>query len=81
MRCVYLQAQLGTCRSSREAESFQVGRAGRRFAVAVCDLPGGARCYARSEDEGFMQALEAEEWVGRDVQIEEGEGSVNRMVS
>ena len=56
------------------------GREGRRFGVAVCDLPEGGRCYARTEEENLMQALEESEWVGRDVQLEKGEGSVNRLM-
>ncbi|MBW2696992.1 MAG: acetyl-CoA synthetase [Deltaproteobacteria bacterium] len=53
------------------------GREGRRFALAVCDLPEGERCYARSENADLMRDMEAREWVGRDVTLVEGEGGVN----
>lgn len=47
------------------------------WALLVCDLPEGDRCYARSDDPGLLAALEAEEWVGRPVELVAGEGDVN----
>ena len=45
-------------------------------ALLVCDLPGGARCYARSADADVMADMEREEWVGRRVELR-SEGQVN----
>jgi acetyl-CoA C-acetyltransferase len=59
------------------AYSVVHGRDGApEWGVAICDLPDGARCYARFE-EGFEDA-EAEEWVGRAVDIK-ADGEVNRF--
>jgi acetyl-CoA C-acetyltransferase len=33
------------------------------------DIDGGARCYAQTTDPDLLTALEAEEWVGRTVQL------------
>ena len=77
-RCLIEDRATGPARVA--AYTVVHGRAGRTFGVAVCDLPGGRRCYAKTEDDGFMQSLEADEWVGRDVQIEQGEGAVNRLL-
>ena len=49
---------------------------GAEWGVAICDLPGGARCYARFED-GMAEA-EATEWVGRAVSIT-ADGDVNQL--
>jgi acetyl-CoA C-acetyltransferase len=35
----------------------------------VCDLEPGRRCYAQTTDADFLGALEAEEWVGRTVEL------------
>jgi acetyl-CoA C-acetyltransferase len=48
-------------------------------ALLVCDLEGGARCYARSEDPDLMEEMERHEWVGRDVSLRT-EGAVNVVV-
>jgi acetyl-CoA C-acetyltransferase len=39
--------------------------------LAVCDVPGsdGGRCYATVRDADVLAALEADEWVGREVQL------------
>lgn len=50
-------------------------------AVAVCDVApggGGARAYARTTDPDLMAAMEAEEWVGRRVDLAPT-GDVNLM--
>ena len=57
------------------------GREGPAFAVAVCDLPDGSRCYARSEDADLMRELEADEWVGREVTLEDAGNGVNRLMA
>lgn len=47
------------------------------WGLAVCDLPAGGRCYARTADAALLSAWEAQEWVGRCVQLEPGEGGTN----
>ncbi len=61
------------------AYSVVHGREGRRFATAICDLPGGDRCYARSESPDLMSAMESREFVGESVELVEGEKGVNRI--
>ena len=50
--------------------------------LAVCDVPGSgeARCYATARDTGLLEALEAEEWVGREVVLADGGEGVNLLV-
>jgi hypothetical protein len=55
-------------------------RAGPRFSVAVCDLPGGDRCYARSESMGLMGEMAAREFVGEKIELTDGGNGVNRIV-
>ncbi len=38
-------------------------------AIAVCELPNGHRCYARCLEQDTAQAMEREEWVGRQVTL------------
>jgi len=53
-------------------------RAGEReWGVAVCDLPGGDRAYARVEDPALLDAAETTEWVGAEVALVGGAGGVN----
>jgi acetyl-CoA C-acetyltransferase len=40
-----------------------------RYALAVCELESGARCYARCNDLETVNAMEEEEWVGREVRL------------
>jgi len=48
-------------------------------AVAICDLPDGARTVANATDPEFLQALVSEEFCGREVRIHrEGRFSVSR---
>jgi len=47
-------------------------------ALAVCELPGGQRCYARCNDPGMAAAMQREEWVGRAVALD-CENDVNIM--
>jgi acetyl-CoA C-acetyltransferase len=37
------------------------------WGLALCDLPGGTRCYARVEDPNLLRHVEQVEWVGTDV--------------
>jgi len=56
------------------------GREGPRVLQVVCDLPGGERCYARSESADLMEAFEATESVGKPIRVEAEEKGVNRIV-
>jgi acetyl-CoA C-acetyltransferase len=47
------------------------------WGLAVCDLPDGARCYARVEDPDLLGEIEASEWVGAAIGLVPGEGHVN----
>lgn len=50
------------------------------WGLLVRDLPDGGRAYAKALDPDFLVALEAEEWVGRGVDLTEGEGAANLAV-
>jgi acetyl-CoA C-acetyltransferase len=52
-----------------------------QWALVVADLPDGGRCYARALDPDLLAAMEAEEWVGRPVQLTDGGGGVNLAVA
>lgn len=66
-------ARIATC-------SVVHDHAGPSFGVAVCDLPDGGRCYARSEDPATLADLEAGERVGAEVALEDAGSGVNRFV-
>lgn len=51
---------------------------GAQWGLAVVDLPDGTRAYGRCEDEDLLARWEAEEWVGRDVELRP-DGQVNRI--
>jgi acetyl-CoA C-acetyltransferase len=52
------------------AYSVVHGRDGApEWGLAVCDLAGGDRCYARIDDPELLADFEAEQWVGRDVEL------------
>jgi len=59
------------------AYSIVHNREGPAWGLAVCDLPEGGRCYAQIRDFGLMGAMEQVEWVGRRVELVEGEKGVN----
>jgi acetyl-CoA C-acetyltransferase len=48
-------------------------------ALAICELPGGARCYARCDDVDVVGAMQHEEWVGREIDLR-CDGGVNTIV-
>lgn len=50
------------------------------WGVAVCDLPGGGRCYAKMVDEDLLRSVEEDELVGRGVTLATSE-NVNTVVS
>jgi acetyl-CoA C-acetyltransferase len=43
-------------------------------ALAVCELPGGARCYARCDVPETVAAMAAQEWAGRTVSLHYANG-------
>ena len=45
--------------------------------VADVDGAGGARCYGKVLDSDLLRALEADEWVGRPVDLADGGDGVN----
>jgi len=56
-------------------------RAGEpEWGLAVCDLLGGERAYARVEDLEVLRAAEESEWVGTQVEMKAGPDAVNRIV-
>ncbi|HUZ44081.1 MAG TPA: hypothetical protein VMU63_06720 [Acidimicrobiales bacterium] len=64
------------------AYSVVHGRDGQpAWGLAVCDLPGGARTYARVEDDGLLAEALKTEWVGAAIDIEAGDDKVNRVRS
>jgi acetyl-CoA C-acetyltransferase len=55
------------------AYSVVHGRDGEAaWALAVCDVPGGGRCYARVVDPGLLADMERREWVGTAVRLVPG---------
>lgn len=48
------------------------------WGLVIADLPEGDRCYARVDDPGLLAALEADEWVGRGVELTT-DGGVNTV--
>ena len=48
------------------------------WGLAVCDLDGGARTYARIDDADLLAEIERVEWVGADVELTTANG-VNRV--
>ena len=68
-----------TGRARIAAYSVVHDREGPSFGEAVCDLPGGDRCYARTESTDRMREMEEHEWVGRDVTLEPGSNGVNMI--
>jgi acetyl-CoA C-acetyltransferase len=45
-----------------------------QYALAVCELQGGPRCYARCDDPEMVNCMEQEEWVGRAVLLRCADG-------
>ncbi len=67
------------------AYSVLWNREGPVRALAICDLPNGARCYANAIDPELLAAMQREEWVGRSVKVSVGEdtgrGTVNILTA
>ncbi len=74
-------ANRATGPASIAAYSVLHNREGRGSAIAICDLPGGTRCYARVDDASLLEEMEEQEWVGRNVELVAGEGEVNLVRS
>jgi len=51
------------------------------WGLAICDLPGGERCYARITETDLLAEAEATEWVGRPVRLAPADGDVNLVVA
>lgn len=67
-------------RATVAAYSVVHGRDGEaEWALAVCDLPGGARTYAKAFDADVLAAMEHEEWVGRPVTLVDAGEGVNEL--
>ncbi|HWW52834.1 MAG TPA: hypothetical protein VNY84_03655, partial [Acidimicrobiales bacterium] len=47
------------------------------WGLAICDLPGDVRTYARLEDADLMATVEATEWIGATVELVPGADNVN----
>jgi acetyl-CoA C-acetyltransferase len=47
------------------------------WGLAVCDLPDGARCYARMDDVDLLAEAERREMVGDRLELVPGDGNVN----
>jgi acetyl-CoA C-acetyltransferase len=54
---------------------------GPEWGLVLADVPGGRRAYGRVEEPDLLQALESEEWVGRDVRLSPGERGVNLVTA
>ncbi len=52
------------------AYSVVHGREGVEWGVAVCDVPGGGRCYAKLTDPEMLARAEEEELVGSELKLE-----------
>ena len=75
--CVIRDAATGPARVA--SYSVVHGREGRQFGVAVCDLSDAERCYAYTESEDLMEEMEAAEWVGSEIELEDGGEGINRI--
>ncbi|MDP6980798.1 MAG: acetyl-CoA synthetase [Myxococcota bacterium] len=70
-----------------EVSAYSVvwNREGPEYALVVCELPNGSRCYANAVDLELLAAMQREEWVGRSVELRPGEdprtGAVNLLTA
>ena len=49
------------------------------WGLVLADLPGGGRAYGRVEDPDLLVALEAQEWVGRSIDLAGQDSGVNQV--
>lgn len=71
-----------TYEGSAEVTSYTVahGRDGEpEWGLAICELPGGDRCYARIDERDLLSEMEGSEWVGAEVEVVTAPGGVNRI--
>ena len=54
---------------------------GPEWGLVLAYLPGGRRTYGRVEEPDLLRDMEAEEWVGRAVQLSEGKPGVNLVTA
>ena len=54
---------------------------GPEWGLVLADLPDGRRSYGRVEEPDLLRDMEAEEWVGRTVQLSAGERGVNLVTA
>jgi len=47
------------------------------WALAICAVPSGGRCYARADDPALLADIERTEWVGAAVDVVRGDDNVN----
>jgi acetyl-CoA C-acetyltransferase len=52
---------------------------GAEWGLAICEIDGGDRCYARVTDPDALASMESEEWVGRHVHLRE-DAAVNVLI-
>jgi acetyl-CoA C-acetyltransferase len=72
------------CTGDAGVASYTVahGRSGGpEWGLVLADLPDGRRAYGRVEQPDLLDALEAEEWVGRTIHLSEGERGVNLVTA
>jgi acetyl-CoA C-acetyltransferase len=50
---------------------------GAEWGLVVSEIDGGDRCYGRVTDADLLASMEADEWVGRRVELRESDGGVN----
>jgi acetyl-CoA C-acetyltransferase len=65
-------------------ESYTVAHGrhgGPEWGLLIADLPDGRRAYGRVEEPALLDSLEAEEWVGRTVHLQEGDRGVNLVTA
>ena len=63
----------------RAATAVRAAAGSDPFVLAVCELPTGHRCYARSEDREVVDAVEHDEWVGQRAEVRPN-GPVNDLL-
>lgn len=63
----------------RAATSVRTTSESAPFVLAVCELPTGRRCYARSDSAELVDMVEHDEWVGQRAEVRSN-GPVNELL-
>ncbi|MFM7064206.1 MAG: acetyl-CoA synthetase [Actinomycetes bacterium] len=63
----------------RAATSVHLDADAAPFVLAVCELPTGQRCYARSDSPALVDMVEHDEWVGQRAEVRSN-GAVNELL-